>query len=139
MRRPRLLLAATSITVLILAACGDDGGGGEADEAGATGDVTIELTDNAFSPDTIEAAAGETFTVALENSGEVAHTFTGGDIDEELAPGESTTVDVVVPAEGGAFEFFCRFHQDVGMTGEFTATGAPGAGDPDSDGGGPGY
>lgn len=130
----RTLLLPTTVTLLALAACGDDGGGdgGEADAIDATGDVTIELTDNVFSPDTVETASGETVTVALENTGSVAHTFTGDDFDEELAPGESTTVSVDIPAGDDGLGFFCRFHQDIGMTGEFTNSGASPENDDDT-------
>ena len=46
----------------------------------------------------------------------VAHTFTvpAQNIDVTIAPNQSTTVTVTLPASG-AVSYYCRFHRDLGM------------------------
>ena len=125
--RKRLVVAVTLLTpALGLAACGDSSDDGDSVEA--EGDVSIEMRDFEFSPSDPQATAGETITVELENTGSARHTFTTDGIDEEVSPGDSTTVDVEVP--DGGLTFVCRFHEGQGMTGEFVVAGGGGGGQP---------
>jgi plastocyanin len=73
-------------------------------------EVVMELDDNYIGPTIIE----------LENESDDTHTFTidALGLDQEVAPGESATVDVTLPDEG-ATRFYCRFHHDQGMQGAF--------------------
>ena len=147
--RKHLVVAITLLTpALGLAACGDssdsadDGDAVETDDAG----VSIEMRDFEFSPRQVESAGAERLTIELENTGGTRHTFTADGVDEEVAPGDSTTVEVEVP--DGGLTFVCRFHEGQGMTGSIGVNGG-GAGSggggeepaPATEGGGgaPGY
>ena len=142
MRATRLVLA--GIVVLAVACSDDDNGGG--DEAGSStgstaggapvqlqgevndegteeisGDeVEMELDDYYFGPTFLKAQPGATVTLELENEGDETHTFTSDSlgVDQEVAAGESATVEVTLP-DDGAVAFYCRFHQDRGMQGAF--------------------
>jgi len=127
MRRPFVVMLALLTTAAALAACGDDNGDGDGVEADGGDSLAVDLTDFVFSPDELEATAGETVSIELENTGSASHTFTGDGVDEEVAPGDSATVEVTLP-DSGNFDFFCRFHEGQGMVGSIT-TGAP-AGEP---------
>jgi plastocyanin len=83
-------------------------------------EIEVELDDFYFGPTFIQGTPGETVTVDLTNEGDAAHTFTSDALgaDEELAPGDSSTVSVTLP-EQGAVEFHCRFHENQGMKGAF--------------------
>jgi plastocyanin len=142
----RLLIVMAGIAVLAVS-CGDDddidGQGtatpsssgeasssapvaleGEVNDEGTeeiSGDeVVMELDDYYFGPTFLEAAPGATVHVELENESDDTHTFTidALGLDQEVAPGESATVDVTLPDEG-ATRFYCRFHHDQGMQGAF--------------------
>ena len=144
MRKPLIILAGI---VVLAASCGDDddsdgqGTAAATSSAEASGsapvalegtvndegteevsgdEVEMELDDYYFGPTYLKAQPGGTVHVELENEGDDAHTFTidALGVDQEVAPGESTTVDVSLPAEG-AVRFYCRFHQDRGMQGAF--------------------
>jgi plastocyanin len=130
MRKPLVVTFALVTTTAALAACGDDNGdgnGGVETDGGEGDGLTVDLTDFRFSPDELDGTAGETVSIELENTGSARHTFTGEGVDEEVAPGDSTTVEVTLP-DSGNFDFFCRFHEGQGMVGSI-ATGAP-AGEP---------
>ena len=83
-------------------------------------EVSLELDDYYFEPTFLKASPGATIHVELENEGDDTHTFTIDSlgIDQEVAPGDSATVDVTLPQEG-AVRFYCRFHGNMGMQGAF--------------------
>jgi plastocyanin len=90
------------------------------------GAIDVKTNNFFFDKTFLKSPGGETVSVSLENVGNVPHTFTidGTDVDRELAPGASATVDVEVP-DSGAVAFYCRFHKSSGMQGAFfTAKGA---------------
>jgi plastocyanin len=86
-------------------------------------EVELELDDYYFEPTFLKASPGATVHVELENDGDDPHTFTidALGIDQEVAPGDSASVDVTLPQEG-AVRFYCRFHGGVGMQGAFFFT-----------------
>lgn len=156
------IFALLLLSAFALAACGGDDGssdvsgsdsGSDTSSDGSTAvdvsgdgdavDLEMELADFSFSPNAITAAPGQELTIALTNSGQTNHTFTGEGVDEELAAGDSATVTVTVP--DGTFAFFCSFHQNQGMEGEIstTAAGSGGGTTPttsaSTSGGAPGY
>ena len=134
--------AALSITLLLafaLAACAtDDGGnggdGGDASESAAPGGgsgtatvtdgaVEISAADLEFDATTIEAPAGETWTITFVNNDSAPHniaiyTEEGGDeivVGEVINGGE--TVEVEVPAlDTGEYYFHCDVHPDMNGT-----------------------
>ena len=88
--------------------------------------LAVELDDFYFGPTFIKAKAGEKVTLELENEGNAPHTFTSDKlgVDEQVAPGDSATLEITVPSSGAAFRFFCQFHEGQGMQGAvFTKSG----------------
>jgi plastocyanin len=79
-----------------------------------------EGSDYYFDPTFIKSPGGATATVKLHNEGSVQHTFTidALNINEELAPDEKKTVVVELGTET-RYEFYCRFHEAMGMRGAF--------------------
>ncbi len=88
------------------------------------GKLEVELDDFYFGPAFIKAPAGSALHLEIKNEGKAPHTFTidSMDIDETVAPGKTTEVDVTVPAKG-AVAMYCRFHKDKGMQGAIVVTG----------------
>jgi len=85
------------------------------------GNIAIQTTDFAFSPTFVKVPSGVTsVTVKLTNPSQHQHTFTvpSQNIDQVLAPGQSATVTVTVPAKSAVL-FYCRFHRMLGMQGAF--------------------
>ena len=82
------------------------------------GAIEVEQDDFYFKATFLKAKPGETITVDLANEGQAPHTFTVDslDLDEELDPGGTGTVEVEVP-DKGALVFYCRFHKASGMQG----------------------
>ena len=74
------------------------------------GKVKIEADDFYFKKTFVKGKAGST-----------AHTFTidSQAIDETVQPGDSIEVDVKIPKNGKAANFYCRFHVSSGMQGAF--------------------
>jgi plastocyanin len=124
------LLALTLGTALALAACGggDDngngngngnGGGGTATVSGGT--VEVSADDLEFDVATIEAPAGEAFTVVFTNNESQPHNFAvyteeGGDeiAIGEVITGPDATDEVEVPAlDPGEYFFVCDVHPDM--------------------------
>ncbi|MGH2445011.1 MAG: cupredoxin domain-containing protein [Candidatus Limnocylindria bacterium] len=125
--------ASLSIAMLMavaLVACSDDGGDASepADEGGGTvavsgGAVEITAADLEFDANTIEAPAGETWTITLVNNDTAPHNISifseeGGDeivIGDTVNGGE--TVEVEVPAlDAGEYYFQCDIHPDMNGT-----------------------
>jgi plastocyanin len=98
-------------------------------DLGSSTDLDVELDDSYFSPTFVNAEPGSTVTVTLTNEGDAPHTFTIDDldVDEELQPGTSVTVEVELPDEG-TLAYYCRFHVGGGMQGAFVVSDAAPAG-----------
>jgi plastocyanin len=111
MKLARIVVPLAAVA-LLGAACGGDGGG---DGGGTTAD-SVTMVDNAFEPESVSVAADSSLSVT--NEGQAAHTFTleDGSIDEQVSPGDSTTVDITL--EAGDYPFECTFHPE--MTGTLT-------------------
>ena len=117
------VLAALSIVALLGAACGgdDDTGGATGDGGGGGGSVTLTAADFAFDPESLSVAAGDTIELVNEDDTEHNITVEDADIDEDVDPGDTTTVDVG-EVEAGSYDFFCEYHPDQ-MTGTLEVTG----------------
>jgi len=105
----------------------------------------LEADEFYFDKTFVKGTAGKTVGVTVKNEGSVPHTFTidAQDIDEELQPGDSIDIDVKVPKNGKAANFYCRFHVASGMQGAFFSKKGGSAGGTtkttSGDGGGYGY
>jgi plastocyanin len=80
---------------------------------------TIDQQDFFFSPNVLTGSAGQQLTLTIDNQGAATHTFTivSEHVDVTLTPGTQQTVTVTFP-NSGSTEFFCRFHESMGMAGE---------------------
>lgn len=81
--------------------------------------VGVDLVNDAFRPETIEADAGRKLVLELDNKGLSEHSFTlpDGDVDVVLDRGQAETVTIEVPDGRGELRFVCRFHSASGMRG----------------------
>ena len=88
---------------------------------GAAADVQVSLSNYLFDPDPVRVARGDVVAVRNDNT-RTPHTFTvvGEDVDLELAPQETETVEIDLPA--GTYKLICRFHETLGMTGTLVVT-----------------
>lgn len=130
MRRWLPVLSASILALMLVLAAGcGDGDEEEAPAGGSPGEIKMELNDFFFEPKDLNASAGQTLTLELENEGDAPHTFTIDElgIDEQVAPGENATV-TVTPEQDGEIPFYCRFHLELqGMQGTITVRGGSGA------------
>jgi plastocyanin len=131
LRRGALITLILLVTTA-LAACG--GGSDESEPAGTDGGTTggtatvengaVEITAEqslVFNVDTIEAPAGEDFTITLVNNDSAPHNITiyseeGGEMLSEAGPtaeaGQTVTLDVAA-LEPGTYYFQCDIHPDM--------------------------
>jgi len=118
---------------LVLTACG---GGSK----GPSTELTIEMSDFMFDPQSYTVPAGQTITLNISNNGAVEHEFvimkygtnigeSFGDEDEdniyweiEVEPGGSETVTFTAPADAGDYQIVCGIegHFEAGMAGTLT-------------------
>ena len=120
-RRWMRTLAALFALTMLAAACGGDetppatGGGSPSESAGSGGGADLTIVDFGFSPTELSVTEGQ--TISINNTGDVAHTFTTDDgaIDQTISPGETVDVALTGVTTGG---FHCRFHSQ--MTGTLT-------------------
>jgi plastocyanin len=121
------LAALLAALIIGLAACSSGGGnGGSACPGTGTatvvgGEVAICADDLVFDADTIEAPAGEEFTITLTNAESQPHnvsiyTEEGGEeiVTGEVITGPDATTQVVVPAlDAGTYYFRCDVHPEM--------------------------
>lgn len=89
-------------------------------------DMTIDMSMFKFSPNLIEAEAGQTLTIKLTNS-EGLHDLVIDELNvqsEQILAGKETLVTIEVPADlepGTEYEFYCSVnsHRAQGMVGTF--------------------
>jgi plastocyanin len=128
--RSRAGLPIAFLVALLLAACapsGDgDGDGGSPNTGGGTvavsgGQVTLSANDLVFDASTIQAPAGEAFTITLRNLASqppnvAVYRQEGGEeiVIGEVVTGPDVSVDTEVPAlEPGTYYFRCDVHPDM--------------------------
>lgn len=137
LRRASALTLTALLGALLVACSPSDGGGTTASDAAASGDtgsgsgtatvsggaVELSAAELEFNADTIEAPAGEAWTITLVNDDSAPHNVSiyaeeGGDevvIGDVADPGQ--TVEVEVPAlEEGEYFFVCDIHPDMNGT-----------------------
>jgi len=132
----RVLLGVVSL--IVLAAC-------SAQQAKPATDVTVEMTDFAYSPSAITVPEGQPVTLTVENTGNIEHDFVVEKIDVTTnavqdsgsdmhhAHGEEQNYDLHISAgagetsvfqltvsEPGTYQVFCSVegHKEAGMIGE---------------------
>lgn len=118
------VLALVLAAVALVARAGDD------DEVAAGGAASVELTEFAITPASVQVPAGGSLRVT--NAGSTVHDVTVRDTDvatAQLAAGESEELDLS-SLEPGDYEIFCSIpgHADSGMTGTLTVTDGAAAG-----------
>lgn len=128
MRRARLLGIVALVALMVACSPAADGGtdGDEDGGGGGTGTVTngavaISSVDLEFDLSTIEAPAGEAFTITYTNMESQPHnvavyTAEGGDeiAVGEIITGPNVTTQLAVPAlEAGTYYFRCDVHPDM--------------------------
>ena len=94
---------------------------GATGNSGTEADVQVSLNNYLFDPDPVEVAYGDVVAVRNGNT-RTPHTFTvvGQDVDLELAPLETETVEIAL--EPGTYDLICRFHESLDMTGTLLVT-----------------
>ncbi|MBF8289591.1 MAG: halocyanin precursor-like protein [Chloroflexi bacterium] len=101
-----------------VAACG-----GAPASSSATETATLNASEFAFDPGTLEVAAGAKLTLTLANKGTIEHDFTIDSLAIRLhAPvGQSPSVTTDAMA-AGAYDFYCSIpgHKEAGMIGTLT-------------------
>jgi uncharacterized cupredoxin-like copper-binding protein len=137
--RSAALLAAIA---LVFAGCGGDGGNDDEGASAATPirTITIEETDYALEPSSVQVERAGTYAFKVVNNGAVEHALEieGEGIEEEtqaLGAGEEATLTVDL-AEG-SYELYCPVgdHKERGMTGTLgVAETPPGTTDEDDSG-----
>ena len=111
-------------------------------------DLTIELSEFAFTPKEFTLTAGQAYVVKVVDKGTVKHEFTAGDFFNSVAfrkaedasaefkaptPREvevfaGKTIDLyLIPTKAGTYKLVCEIegHFEAGMFGTITVTGAP--------------
>jgi len=126
------------VSLIVLAAC-------SAQQAKPATDVTVEMTDFAYSPSSVTVPAGQPVTLTVENTGNIEHDFVVEKIDVATnaiqdsgsdmhhAHGEEQNYDLHISAgagetsvfqltvsEPGTYQVFCSVegHKEAGMVGE---------------------
>jgi plastocyanin len=105
------------------------GGGGSkttaaSSSSSSSGEVKVDMVDNAFEPKTITGKAGSTVKVELKNTGQAEHNFkidSQKGVDADVEPGEDKTVSLKIPASGSV-QFYCEYHKGLGMVGTVKAS-----------------
>lgn len=125
------LLTTTAFLALALIACSpsgsdstDGGNGGGATVAVVDGAVAITADNLEFDASTIEAPAGEAFTITFTNAESQPHnvavyTEEGGDeiVVGDIITGPDETTEITVDAlEPGTYYFQCDVHPDMNGT-----------------------
>jgi plastocyanin len=105
------LMAVAVAAALALAACGGE-------DAGGGGGGTLSMIDNEFDPASLTVSAGDSLEVSNDGSNPHNITIEGTEIDEDVEPGQSTSVSI--DAEPGEYTMFCEYHRSGGMEGTVT-------------------
>jgi uncharacterized cupredoxin-like copper-binding protein len=106
------LLIALSTALIVLTGC----------TASGPREIKIETAEMKFTPDVIQAKAGEQIKFTIVNKGTVLHEFVSDELkfaEIEVYPGETKSVVVTMPAAGD-YPFYCeaKGHQEAGMAGK---------------------
>jgi plastocyanin len=137
MRRMHWTVLGALAAALVVGACGSEeakelrlGAVGFADHGtqsvkGKTA-LALEADSNYFKPTFLRGEAGQQLTLTIENESAALHNFSvaGQQIDVDIPAKGKVQVTVTFPATG-AVRFFCKYHADQGMNGEFLVGDTP--------------
>lgn len=139
MQRPRFLLLAGALSLLVTgAACGGGDGDGGEDAAKAKNDVqsgnvstaggadiTATAKEFSFDPKEIKVEAGKATTISLKNAGAVEHDITIDSPAFKLAvqPVKAAEATLTMPT-AGSYTMYCSVpgHREAGMEGTVTVS-----------------
>jgi plastocyanin len=98
-------------------------GGAAARQAASSVALHLTAQDFQFAPTTLSVAPGASVSLAVTNTGAVAHSFTADSpsVSVDVPAGESRSVTFTAPASGG-MAFYCRFHPRMQGTITLTTT-----------------
>ncbi len=120
MRRHIVSIAGLIAAIAALVSCSDDDTPATVSQSPAIF-RHFELTDYRFDPTTFTGFGTiDPITFELNNSSTNEHTFTVDALDIDTVIPAGDTALVSFSAETGDFEFYCRFHKDLGMRGSFS-------------------
>lgn len=127
LRRGAALALSVPVVSAVLAACGGGGGGGNGGGSQGGGKITIEMSEYAFNPSTINASAGATVQVTLKNVGSLEHDMHVDVVNatsELVAPGSSLDWSFTAPSQAGEYDFWCTVpsHRELGMVGKLVVS-----------------
>ncbi|MEX2549982.1 MAG: cupredoxin domain-containing protein [Nitriliruptoraceae bacterium] len=88
-------------------------------------ELTVEMTEMAFEPATLEVTAGEPVNLTVANVGQAFHDLTIDELDLQLGvePGETVTAGLEAD-EPGEYRYYCSVpgHASAGMEGTLTVS-----------------
>ncbi len=89
-----------------------------------TGAISLELHDFQFTPNHIQAKAGEKVRMVVKNDDTALHTFTFAEagINQSIPPGAERLIEFQAPAKG-TYAFYCIPHSHDGASGREGMTG----------------
>ena len=132
MRNAALLVPVLTLALVMGPACNDEPTETNDDhipihdirdqDGGPYGVVAVDNHFHDIHPeDDIEIKAARVFFVRNEGSNLHNFSIVGTDISKDLRPGDRFTLKPVGQRlEAGTYDVFCKYHDNVGMTGRFT-------------------
>lgn len=100
---------------------GGSSGSGGGGSGGGAGVLTLKQVNYQFSPAKVTVASGDTITVSDTNPS-TPHTFTvqgtSIDVSNDGRQSQAVTIDL----KPGTYDFYCRIHRSLGMTGTLIVT-----------------
>ncbi len=102
-----------------------NGGGGNGGSGSSGGPqafvIAIQQNNYSFDPATFTVNSGDTITIKNGNAS-TPHTFTVKGTSVDITNDPLGSQDVTIDLQPGTYEFFCKFHVQLGMKGTLTVT-----------------
>jgi plastocyanin len=102
---------------------GGNGGSGSTGgtQSGGTSVMTIQQNNYSFDPATFTVSSGDTITIKNGNAN-TPHNFTIKGTSIDVTNDALASQDATIDLKPGTYEFFCKFHVQMGMKGTLTVT-----------------
>jgi plastocyanin len=102
---------------------GGNGGSGSTGgtQSGGASVMTIQQNNYSFDPATFTVNSGDTITIKNGNAN-TPHNFTIKGTSIDVTNDALASQDVTIDLKPGTYEFFCKFHVQLGMKGTLTVT-----------------